>query len=85
MASPPEIVVTGIAMPEGPSWCPDGTVVCTSVADGLLWRIWPEEGRKQVYAYTAGGANAAVPARDGSFVVTQNGGIDFQEIGVPGD
>jgi gluconolactonase len=26
---------------EGPVWCPDGTVVATSVAEGALYRITP--------------------------------------------
>ena len=47
MVSKPEVVVDGIAMPEGPVWCDDGTLVCTSVTDAKLWRIWPEQGRKE--------------------------------------
>ena len=33
-----EVVATGIRFSEGPVWCPDGTLVCTSVADGALER-----------------------------------------------
>ena len=85
MVSKPEVVVDGIPVAEGPVWCSDGTLVCTSVTDALLWRIWPEEGRKEVIADTAGGANGAAPASDGSFIVTQNGGVDFTALGVPGE
>jgi gluconolactonase len=85
VTSKPEIVVTDIEMPEGPVWCRDGTLVCTSVSGAKLWRIWPEEGRKEVVADTAGGANSAQLASDGGFVVTQNGGIDFTAMGIPGE
>ena len=63
-------------------WCADGTVVCTSVAEGALYRVWPSEGRKERIAEVGGGANAAAPADDGGFLVTQNGGIDFGGIGL---
>lgn len=72
-----EIVANGILFGEGPVWCPDGTIVATSVAEGALYRVWPEEHRKERIAVTGGGANAAAPSADGGFLVTQNGGIDF--------
>ena len=86
-----EIVATGIRFAEGPVWCPDGgapgdgTVVCTSVADGALLRVDLGTGRVDVVATVGGGANAAYPASDGGFVVTQNGGIDFTRAGIYGD
>ena len=85
MVSKPEVVVDGIAMPEGPVWCDDGTLVCTSVTDAKLWRIWPEQGRKEELCDTQGGANSAALASDGGFVITQNGGIDFHALQVAGD
>jgi gluconolactonase len=85
MVSKPEVVVDGIAMPEGPVWCDDGTLVCTSVTDAKLWRIWPEQGRKEELCDTEGGANSAALASDGGFVITQNGGIDFHALQVAGD
>src|SRR5438067_3219417 len=72
-----EVVVNGIRFGEGPVWCPDGTLVVTSVADGALYRVWPEAGRFELFADTGGGANGAALADDGSILVTQNGGIDF--------
>ena len=69
-------------------WCPDpgapggGTVVCTSVADGALLRVDLGTGRVDVVATVGGGANAAYPASDGGFLVTQNGGIDFTRAGI---
>ena len=77
-----EIVATGVRFPEGPVFCPDetggpGTLVCTSVADGTGERVHLGDGRVERVATVGGGANAAAPAGDGGFVVTQNGGIDF--------
>jgi gluconolactonase len=80
-----EVVVDGIRFGEGPVWCPDGTLVVTSVADGALYRVWPEEHRFELVADTGGGANGAALAADGSILVTQNGGIDFAATGVFAD
>lgn len=81
MSTGPEIVATGIHFPEGPVWT--GTdVVCTSVADGALYRVEPATGAIELVATVGGGANAAYPASDGGFVVTQNGGIDFTQAGI---
>jgi gluconolactonase len=77
MVSQPVLIAEGIPFPEGPVWCDDGTVVVTSVAEGALYRIWPQAGRHAKIADTSGGANSAWPADDGGFLVTQNGGIDF--------
>ena len=82
MSPRPEVVVDGLRFPEGPVWSTDGTVVCTSVAEGALYRVWPSEGRKERIADVGGGANAAAAAEDGGFLVTQNGGIDFSALGL---
>jgi gluconolactonase len=86
-----ERVVDGIRFGEGPVWCPAetpartpggaGTLVVTSVPDGKLFRIWPDEHRSELLAETKGGPNGAALAEDGSIVVTQNGGIDFAKLG----
>jgi gluconolactonase len=76
-----EIVSDQLPFGEGPVWCPDGTVVCVSVSHGELRRIDPETGTTTVIAATAGGPNGAALASDGSFLVTQNGGIDFKALG----
>ena len=65
-----------------PVWCPDQTLVVTSVAEGALYRVWPNEGRAERIADTGGGANGAALASDGGFVVTQNGGFDFAATGL---
>lgn len=77
-----EVVVESIHFPEGPVWCPDGTLVVTSVSAGALYRIDPDEGRARVLADVSGGANGAVLASDEGFVVAQNGGIDLIATGV---
>jgi gluconolactonase len=74
------VVGEGIPFAEGPVWCPDGTVVATSVAAGALFRVWPESARVERIAVTSGGANGAALASDGSILVTQNGGIDFSTL-----
>jgi gluconolactonase len=75
-----EVVGRGIPFAEGPVWCPDGTVVATSVAAGALFRVQPANGAVEQIALTAGGANGAALAADGSILVTQNGGIDFSKL-----
>jgi gluconolactonase len=70
-------------------YCQDGTLVIVSVDRGLLYRVWPDQQSKTILADTAGGPNAAALAVDGSIVITQNGGIDYEklftEIEVPPD
>jgi gluconolactonase len=80
-----EVVCEGIRFGEGPVWSPDGTLVVTSVAEGALYRVWPETGTAARFAETGGGANGAALAADGSFLVTQNGGIDFTSFGLYDD
>jgi gluconolactonase len=76
-----EVVTDAVPFGEGPVWCPDRTIVCVSVSHGDVRRVDPSTGTVEVLAETAGGPNAAVLATDGSFVVTQNGGIDFVNLG----
>lgn len=87
----PHIICSGPEFGEGPVWCPpgpgsaEGTLVCTSVSEGALWRVWPDTGRREVVADVGGGANGAALAADGGFVVAQNGGIDFSIFEIFGD
>lgn len=71
------VVVPEVRFPEGPVWCPDGSLVFTSVPDGALSRVAVATAVVTTVALVGGGPNAAAPTRDGGFVVTQNGGIDF--------
>jgi gluconolactonase len=68
-------------------WCPGdgtsgGTVVCTSVSEGALFRIDLVRGTCTRIADTGGGANGAASCADGGFLVTQNGGLDFEAVGM---
>lgn len=73
----PEVVADGLPLGEGPVWCPDGSLVITRLAPGMLQRIDIDSGRIDTIATMTGGANAAQLADDGGFVVTNNGGLDF--------
>lgn len=80
-----KVVHTGVLFGEGPIWSPsDGTIVCTGVADGLLHRVSLADGTRTTIARAGGGPNAASPAADGGFLITQNGGIDFSLHNLPG-
>jgi gluconolactonase len=83
----PERVCVDPPFAEGPVWCPDdgpagGTLVCTSVSAGALYRVDPTTATCAQLADVGGGANGAAPAADGGFVVTQNGGLDFDAVGL---
>jgi gluconolactonase len=86
-----EVVVGGLRFGEGPVWCPPdssvgvGTLVVTSVCDGKLYRVFPEEQRFEELVDTGGGPNAAALGTGGTIVVTQNGGVDFAKMGVFAD
>jgi sugar lactone lactonase YvrE len=85
----PETVATDLHFPEGPVWVPATSVgaarlVCTSVADGAIVEIDLDAGTYAPVAVFGGGANAALLADDGGFLITQNGGIDFAAAGLPG-
>jgi gluconolactonase len=86
----PEVVATGLQFGEGPVWCParDGvpaSLVCTAVAAGAVERVDLAAGTVTRVADVGGGANAAILASDGGFLVTQNGGIDFTRVGLYDD
>ncbi len=67
MSLPPEVVAK-VAFGEGPVWCADGSVMCTSVAEGRFYRVWPDEQRAELFATTRGGANACAPTVDGGCI-----------------
>ncbi len=83
-----DVVVGGLRFGEGPVWCPPesavgtGSLVVTSMCDGKLYRVFPEQHRFEQLADTAGGPNGAALGAGGTFVVTQNGGMDFARMGV---
>ena len=72
--------MTGIPFSEGPVWCPDGTVVATSVAAGGRCTACGPSRPRSSDRGDRGGANGAALAADGSILVTQNGGMDFSKL-----
>jgi gluconolactonase len=77
MAKQPEIIVDGIAFPEGLGWSADEqTLLCSGVQEARIYRIFPIEGRKDLFVdLRAGGANNLVLSTDGGCLVSQNGGV----------
>jgi sugar lactone lactonase YvrE len=73
-----ERLTDGIVFPEGLAWSADtGTLLACSVQTATLYRIWPQERRRETFAELGrGGANNLTLAADGGVVVCQNGGID---------
>ena len=72
-----EVVTSDVPLGEGPVWCPDGSLVVSTLSPGGLLRIDPASGRSERLASFAGGGNSAQLASDGGFLVANNGGIDF--------
>jgi gluconolactonase len=72
-----EVVSAEVPLGEGPVWCPDRSLVVTTISPGRLLRLDPKTGRATTIARVQGGANSAHLASDGGFAVTNNGGIDF--------
>ena len=77
-----EVVVDGIGFGEGPVWLGGGLLACTSVPDGVVWRVDVAAATKEVLADTAGGPNGAALCSDGGLLVTQNGGLDYAAFGI---
>jgi sugar lactone lactonase YvrE len=73
-----EQLADGIMFPEGLAWDDEtGTVVTASVQTATVFRIWPQEHRKETVAELGkGGANNLTLASGGGIVVCQNGGVD---------
>jgi sugar lactone lactonase YvrE len=73
----PEQIAARLAFPEGLAWsAEDRCVLCSSVQEGAVYRIWPEQARMERLADVGGGANNLALARGGGAVVCQNGGVD---------
>ena len=45
-----EVVCDGVPFGEGPVWCEDGTLVVTSVAEGALYRVEPNQNQATKFA-----------------------------------
>ena len=69
-------VTDGLAFPESPIACYDGSVIVSEMAAGRLTRIRPD-GTHEVVAETGGGPNGVARLPDGRLAVCQNGGSRF--------
>jgi gluconolactonase len=73
-----ELVAEGLKFPEGPVWCPDGSVVFVEIARGTISRVRPTDGGGwspvEVVAEVGGGPNGAALGPDGELYICNNGG-----------
>ena len=66
----------GLAFPESPVPCDDGSVVVSEIAAGRITRVRPD-GITETVAHTGGGPNGVGMLPDGRLVVCQSGGSRF--------
>jgi gluconolactonase len=66
----------GLAFPESPIACDDGSVLLSEMAAGRITRVHPD-GSAESVAQTGGGPNGIARLLDGRLVVCQNGGSRF--------
>lgn len=69
-----ELVADGLAFPEGPIACPDGSVIVCEIMAGRLTRI-AADGSRSTVADVGGGPNGAAFGVDGFLYVCNNGGM----------
>jgi len=69
-------VAEGLAFPESPIWCPDGSILLSEMAAGRISRVRPD-GRAELVADVGGGPNGIGLLPDGRLIVCQNGGSTF--------
>jgi gluconolactonase len=78
-----ETIVTGFRLIEGPVWRDtENDLIITAIPEGKVLRIDVDAGTTTVLADVAGGPNGAYPCTDGGVLVANNGGLDWQAIGI---
>ena len=60
----------------------ESDLIVTAIPEGKLLRVDVGAGTTTVFAEVGGGPNGAYPCADGGVVVANNGGLDWQAIGV---
>jgi gluconolactonase len=79
-----ETIAAGLGLLEGPVWREEtGDLIVTVVGRGVLLRMDVLAGQAEHFATTDGGPNGAHLCQDGGLLVTQNGGLDWDAIGIP--
>jgi gluconolactonase len=79
-----ETVASGLGLLEGPVWRPrTADLIITVVGSGWVLRVDPGTGQADRLAETKGGPNGAFPCEDGGVLITQNGGLNWDAIGIP--
>ncbi|MBF6603348.1 MAG: SMP-30/gluconolactonase/LRE family protein [Sphingorhabdus sp.] len=73
-----EIIAEGLAFPEGPVVCADGSVIVAELAGGRITRCW--NGRSETVCDIGGGPNGAAIGPDGALYVCNNGGLDLKKF-----
>jgi gluconolactonase len=66
----------GLAFPESPTTCDDGSILVSEMAAGRITRVRPD-GSTETVAETGGGPNGIGRLPDGRLLVCQNGGSKF--------
>lgn len=78
-----ETLATGLGFLEGPVWREaTGDLTVTVVDRGMVLQVDVASGRVQRLADTEGGPNGAYPCHDGGLLITQNGGVDWDAVGI---
>ena len=72
-----EIVAEGLAFPEGPVVCDDGSVLLVEIALQRISRVMPN-GQIQPVVETGGGPNGLAVGPDGAIYCCNSGGFDFE-------
>lgn len=67
-----KIIASGIDVPEGPAWGPDGLLYFVSVGDGHIYRL-QENGSTEEVADTEGHPNGLAFASDGTLYIADAG------------
>src|SRR5437588_11759500 len=75
------LVADGLNYPEGPVYCPDGTVLVVEIGAGTLTRIYPDGSKpKETVATLGGGPNGAAIGPDGAIYICNDGGFYIAQV-----